>query len=122
MHQGIADLSLHHFTKHEAIRLLQEEGFRVVEVLPVGLGPAGTLPRGRWFEWMRLMVFDCGGEGVRGEWFVQQIELGGRWLAIGHSHTCFVSRLPQIFQSVFSFPRLHAALNLVDFLHCVEHR
>jgi SAM-dependent methyltransferase len=42
-HQGLAGLTLHHFTRREAIGLLAEAGFEVVEVRPVGLGPGGKL-------------------------------------------------------------------------------
>lgn len=44
-HHGIAGLTLHLFTRGEAVRLVREAGFRVVEVRPVGLGPEGEL---RW--------------------------------------------------------------------------
>ena len=53
VHQGIAGLSLHQFTRREAVRLLREAGFRVREVRPVGLREDGTLPRPWWFGWLR---------------------------------------------------------------------
>ncbi|HKI34350.1 MAG TPA: class I SAM-dependent methyltransferase [Gemmataceae bacterium] len=53
VHQGIAGLSLHLFTRREAVRLLREAGFRVVEVRPVSLREDGRLPRPRWFGWLR---------------------------------------------------------------------
>lgn len=53
VHQGIAGLSLHHFTRGEAVRLLRQAGFRVLEVLPVGLRDGGKLPRPWWLGWLR---------------------------------------------------------------------
>jgi len=53
VHQGIAGLSLHLFTRREAVWLLREAGFRVVEVRPVSLREDGRLPRPRWFGWLR---------------------------------------------------------------------
>ncbi len=52
-HQGVAGLTLHLFTRREAIRLLSAAGFRVVGVRPVGLGPAGRLRWPYWFGWLR---------------------------------------------------------------------
>ena len=52
-HQGIAGLSLHQFTRREAVRLLSEAGFRLREVRPVGLRDDGTLSRPWWFGWLR---------------------------------------------------------------------
>jgi SAM-dependent methyltransferase len=53
VHQGIAGLTLHLFTRREAVRLLRGAGFRVREVRPVGLGPDGRLPRPWWFGRLR---------------------------------------------------------------------
>jgi ubiquinone/menaquinone biosynthesis C-methylase UbiE len=53
VHQGVAGLTLHLFTRREAVRLLTGAGFRVVEVLPVGLGPGGRLPWPRWLTALR---------------------------------------------------------------------
>ncbi len=53
VHQGIAGLSLHLFTRREAVRLLRGAGFRLREVRPVGLRDDGTLPRPWWFGWLR---------------------------------------------------------------------
>jgi SAM-dependent methyltransferase len=52
-HQGVAGLTLHLFTRREALRLLTRMGFRIVEVLPLGLGPDARLPWPRWFGWLR---------------------------------------------------------------------
>ena len=41
---GGAPLTLHHFTRREAVRLLAAAGFRVTRVEPVGLGEDGRLP------------------------------------------------------------------------------
>ncbi len=43
-HQGIAGLTLHLFTRREAIRLLDSAGFRVCEVQPLSLSADGCLP------------------------------------------------------------------------------
>jgi SAM-dependent methyltransferase len=48
---GGAPLTLHHFTKREAIRLLSAAGFRVADVRPVGA--AGDLPAARWLPAVR---------------------------------------------------------------------
>ena len=53
VHQGIANLTLHLFTRREAVRLLREVGFRVLEVKPVGLRPDGELRWPWWFGWLR---------------------------------------------------------------------
>jgi SAM-dependent methyltransferase len=53
VHQGIVGLSLHQFTRREALRLLHGAGFRVREVRPVGLRDDGTLARPWWFGWLR---------------------------------------------------------------------
>src|SRR5262245_16267504 len=47
-HQGIAGLTLHMFGRREAVALLREPGFRVVEVRPVGLRADGSLGAS-WF-------------------------------------------------------------------------
>lgn len=52
-HQGLAGLTLHLFTRHEAIRLLRETGFQVLEVCPVGLRRDGRFPCPWWFGWLR---------------------------------------------------------------------
>jgi SAM-dependent methyltransferase len=53
VHQGIAGLTLHLFTRREAVRLLREAGFEVREVRPVSLRPDGRLPCPGWFGWLR---------------------------------------------------------------------
>jgi SAM-dependent methyltransferase len=53
VHQRIAGLSLHHFTRREAVRLLRRAGFHLREVRPVGLQGNGQLSRPRWFGWLR---------------------------------------------------------------------
>jgi SAM-dependent methyltransferase len=52
-HQGIAGLTLHHFTRREVIRLLTRAGFRILEVQPLGLRPDGRLPLPWLFGWLR---------------------------------------------------------------------
>lgn len=53
VHRGIAGLSLHQFTRREAVRLLGGAGFRLREVRPVGLREDATLPLPWWFGWLR---------------------------------------------------------------------
>jgi SAM-dependent methyltransferase len=53
VHQGIAGLTLHLFTRREAVRLLRGGGFQVREVLPISLAPDGRLPWPAWFGWLR---------------------------------------------------------------------
>jgi SAM-dependent methyltransferase len=47
VHQGIANLTLHLYTRREVCRLLRGVGFRVLEVRPIGLGRDATLAR-KW--------------------------------------------------------------------------
>jgi SAM-dependent methyltransferase len=53
VHQGIAGLTLHLFTRREVVRLLTRVGFRLREVRPVSLRPDGRLPWPWWFGWLR---------------------------------------------------------------------
>ena len=53
VHQGVAGLTLHLFTRTEAIRLLTGVGFRILEVRPVSLRPDGRLPWPWWFGGLR---------------------------------------------------------------------
>jgi ubiquinone/menaquinone biosynthesis C-methylase UbiE len=53
VHQGIAGLTLHLFTRREAVRLLRKAGFRLLEVQPLSLKPDGVLPFPGWFGWLR---------------------------------------------------------------------
>jgi ubiquinone/menaquinone biosynthesis C-methylase UbiE len=53
VHQGVAGLTLHLFTRGEAVRLLREAGFQVVEVRPIGLRDHGELPAEWFFACMR---------------------------------------------------------------------
>jgi hypothetical protein len=52
-HQGVAGLTLHLFTRREAVGLLRETGFRVLEVRPVSLRPDGRLLVPTWFGRLR---------------------------------------------------------------------
>ena len=70
-HQGVAGLTLHLYTRREAVRCLRRAGFRVVEVLPVGLGADVRLRRPWWFGRLRaygylLAAEKPGGPGERG--------------------------------------------------------
>jgi SAM-dependent methyltransferase len=53
VHQSIAGLTLHLFTRREVTRLLRQAGFRILEVRPVSLRPDGRLPIPGWFGWLR---------------------------------------------------------------------
>ena len=53
VHQGVAGLTLHLFTRTEAVRLLEEAGLRIVEVRPVSLRQDGRLPMPWWFGPLR---------------------------------------------------------------------
>ena len=53
VHQGIANLTLHLFTRREARRLLTKAGFRLLEVRPISLRADGELRRPWWFGWLR---------------------------------------------------------------------
>lgn len=53
VHQGIAGLTLHLFTRREACRLLTDVGFRLLEVRPISLRSDGRLPCPAWFGWLR---------------------------------------------------------------------
>ena len=52
-HQGVAGLTLHLFTRGEAVWLLRQAGFRLIEVRPVSLRPDGRLAWPWWFGWLR---------------------------------------------------------------------
>jgi hypothetical protein len=53
VHQGVAGLTLHLFTRGEAVRLLTDAGFHVLEVRPVSLRPDGRLAWPWWFGGLR---------------------------------------------------------------------
>ena len=53
VHQGIAGLSLHLFTRREAVKLLRGERFRILEVLPIGLRSDGMVSCPFWFGGLR---------------------------------------------------------------------
>ena len=50
---GQAGLTLHHFTRREAVGLLRDAGFELVDVQPVSLRPDGQLRWPAWFGWLR---------------------------------------------------------------------
>jgi SAM-dependent methyltransferase len=52
-HQGVVGLTLHHFTRREAIRLLRGAGFGIMAVHPLSLRPDGRLSWPAWFAWLR---------------------------------------------------------------------
>jgi hypothetical protein len=52
-HQGVAGLTLHHFTRREAVRLLRGAGFRVIEVQQIGLARDARLPAPWWLGPLR---------------------------------------------------------------------
>jgi SAM-dependent methyltransferase len=45
VHQGVAGLALHHFTRREALQLLAAAGFQIREVRPITLHSKAELPR-----------------------------------------------------------------------------
>jgi SAM-dependent methyltransferase len=53
VHQGIAGLTLHLFTRREARRLLTDAGLRIREILPLGLRADGRLRWPAWVGWLR---------------------------------------------------------------------
>lgn len=53
VHQGIAGLTLHLFGRREAIRLLTETGFRLLEVKPISIRPDGRVSAPAWFGCLR---------------------------------------------------------------------
>src|SRR5207249_4843604 len=53
VHQGIAGLTLHLFTRHEATRLLTDAGFHIIEVQPLNLRPDGRMSCPWWFGRLR---------------------------------------------------------------------
>ena len=53
VHQGVAGLTLHLFTRGETVRLLRGAGFRIREVRPVSLRADGRLPWPGWFGGLR---------------------------------------------------------------------
>ncbi len=53
VHQGIAGLTLHLFTRREAVRLVRDAGFCLLETRPVSLRPDGRLPWPGWFGRLR---------------------------------------------------------------------
>jgi SAM-dependent methyltransferase len=53
VHQQVAGLKLHLFTRREVVRELRRAGFHIREVRPVGLRPDGRLPRPGWFGRLR---------------------------------------------------------------------
>ncbi len=63
-HQGVAGLTLHLFTRREAVRLLREAGFQVVEVRPLGLGADGRLGWAWWLGRLRAYGYLIAAERV----------------------------------------------------------
>ena len=53
VHQGVAGLTLHLFTRGAAVRLLTEAGFRIRDVRQVSLRADGRLPWAWWFGGLR---------------------------------------------------------------------
>jgi SAM-dependent methyltransferase len=52
-HDGLPPLTMHLFTRREAVRLLRGAGFRLVEVRPVSLRADGRVAWPAWFGWLR---------------------------------------------------------------------
>ncbi len=64
VHQGIAGLTLHLFTRREACRLLTDAGFRLLEVRPISLRADGGLPCPVWFGWLRAYGYLLAAEKI----------------------------------------------------------
>jgi SAM-dependent methyltransferase len=65
VHQGIAGLSLHLFTRREARRLLLDAGFKLLEIQPLSLRPDSRLPFGRVFGCLRAYGYLLAAERER---------------------------------------------------------
>jgi SAM-dependent methyltransferase len=65
VHQGIAGLTLHLFTRREAVQLLHRAGFRVREVCPVSVEADGRLAWPGWLGGLRAYGYLLAAE--RGE-------------------------------------------------------
>ena len=59
VHQGIAGLTLHLFTRAEAKRMLREAGFEILEIMPIGLGDNAELGRPWLFPGLRAYGYLC---------------------------------------------------------------
>ncbi len=59
---GGAPLTIHHFTRREAVGLLRAAGFRVLAVRPVGLTPDARLPAAWWLPAARAYGYLLAGE------------------------------------------------------------
>jgi SAM-dependent methyltransferase len=53
VHQGVAGLTLHLFTRREVICLIREAGLRIVEIRPLSLHHDSRLHFPAWFGWLR---------------------------------------------------------------------
>jgi SAM-dependent methyltransferase len=67
VHQGIAGLTLHLFTRREAVGLLRRAGFRIRAVQPISLRPHGRLPCRAWFGWLRAHGYLLAAEKLSAE-------------------------------------------------------
>jgi SAM-dependent methyltransferase len=65
VHQGIAGLVLHLFTRREVVGLLRGAGFRIREVRPVSLRPDGRLPAKWWLGGLRAYGYLVAAERPR---------------------------------------------------------
>jgi SAM-dependent methyltransferase len=65
VHQGIAGLTLHLFTRAEALRLLRQAGFRLCQTQPLGLGRDGRLYCPWWFGKLRAYGYLLAAERPR---------------------------------------------------------
>src|SRR5262249_27258078 len=53
VHQSVAGLTLHLFTRREVVRLLSDTRFSIEELLPLSLASDSRLKWPRWFGWLR---------------------------------------------------------------------
>jgi SAM-dependent methyltransferase len=65
VHQGIAGLTLHLFTRREVTWAVQEAGLRILEIRPISLRPDGTLALPRFFSWLRAYGYLVAAERLR---------------------------------------------------------
>jgi SAM-dependent methyltransferase len=66
-HQGVAGLTLHLFTRSEAVRLFKGEGFRIVEARPISTRENGRLPWPWLMPWARAYGYLIAAERTEGD-------------------------------------------------------
>jgi ubiquinone/menaquinone biosynthesis C-methylase UbiE len=64
VHQGVAGLALHHFSRREIVRALEAAGFRILEVRPVGLTGGLALSNSWWLPTLRAYGYLVAAEKI----------------------------------------------------------